>query len=103
MVQKPWFKIFIWFLATFFFFLASGVIISLLKPGPSESEVMQYMSGMMGAMESSIMGVMMGMESNQLLQNFFLLTLILFPIIVIFSLIIGFVLRRKNSEVKNDQ
>lgn len=102
MVQKPWFKTFIWFLATFFFFLASSVIISVLKPGPSESEVMTYMSAMMSAMDGSIMGVMMAMENSRLLQYFFLLTLTTFPFIIVLSLIFGFVLRKRNREEKND-
>lgn len=101
MVQKPWFKVFIWFLATFFFFLASGVIISILKPGPSESEVMSYMSGMMGAMENSIMGVLMGIEGNNSLNAILLWTISTFPLIIIFSIIAGFYLRKRNGEEKN--
>lgn len=101
MLQKPWFKIFVWFLATVFFFLASGTLISLLRPGPSESDVMNYMSGMMGAMENSIMGVMMGIEGNRALQIILLLTVTTFPLAVILSVIIGFILRKRNSEDKN--
>lgn len=101
MVQKPWFKIFIWFMATFFFFLASGVIISILKPGPSESEVMSYMSGMMGAMENSIMGTLMGIEGNNSLKAILLWTISVFPLIIIFSIITGFYLRKRNGEEKN--
>jgi hypothetical protein len=93
MVQKPWFKIFVWFMATFFFFLASAVIISMFRPGPSETDVMKFMSGMMGAMENSIMGVAMSIESNStfsriLAFSYFMLT----PIIVI-SVIAGFIIR----------
>lgn len=98
MLQKPWFKLIIWFLATFFFFLASGVIISLLKPGPSENEVMQYMSGMMGAMENSFMGVMMSVESSSSVMKIFYLTIKYFPLMIIISVIIGFVLRIRNKQ-----
>lgn len=98
MVQKPWFKTFIWFLASSFFFLASGVIISVFKPGPSQSEVMKYMSAMMSAMDSSIMGVMMAMENSRFLQNFFLFTISSFPFIIIISLIAGFMLRKRSRE-----
>ncbi|MDF2941697.1 MAG: hypothetical protein K0S01_555 [Herbinix sp.] len=101
MVQKPWFKVFIWFLATFFFFLASGVIISLLKPGPTEREVMSYMSGMMGAMESSIMGALMDMEGNSSLKSILFWTISTFPLIIIFSVIAGFYLRKRSGEEKN--
>lgn len=98
MLQKPWFKIFVWFLATFFFFLAAGTIISWLRPGPSESDVMNYMSGMMGAMENSIMGVMMGAEGNRALQTVLLWTVSTFPVGVILSIIAGFYLRIRNNE-----
>lgn len=64
MMQKPWFKLFIWFITTSFFFLASAVIISSLIPAPDESKSMLYMSGMMNAMDSSLMGLSMSMESD---------------------------------------
>lgn len=98
MLQKPWFKIFVWFLASFFFFLASATIISLLKPGPSESEVMNYMSGMMGAMEYSIMGIMMSIEGNRTLNIILTFTVITFPFSVLLSIIAGLILRKRNRE-----
>jgi hypothetical protein len=101
MLQKPWFKIFVWFLATLFFFLASATSISLLKPGPSESEVMNYMAGMMGAMENSIMGVMMGIESDSTLKTILIWTITTLPLGIIFSIIIGFIIRKRNSEDKH--
>jgi hypothetical protein len=101
MVQKPWFKIFIWFLVTFFFFLTSAVVISLLKPGPSESEVMSYMSAMMAAMENSIMGVMMGNEGSSILQTILKWTIGLFPFATILSVIIGLILRKRSGEDRN--
>ena len=101
MLQKPWFKIFIWFLASFFFFLASATIISLLKPGPTENDVMNYMSGMMGAMENSIMGVMMNIESSRTLQIILAFIITTFPFSVLLSIIAGLILRKRNSEDKN--
>lgn len=103
MLQKPWFKIFVWFMATFFFFMTSGVIISMFKPGPSEMDVMNFMSGMMGAMENSIMGVAMHVEMNStigkiLSYSYFMLT----PIIAI-SIVAGFtirILRRSGKSVR---
>lgn len=93
MVQKPWVKIFVWFLSTFFFFLASGVIISMFRPGPSDTDVTRFMSGMMAAMDSSIMGIAMSAESNAafsriLAFSYFMLT----PTIAI-SIVIGFIIR----------
>ena len=93
MLQKPWIKIFIWFMATFFFFLASGVIISIFKPGPSESEVMQFMEGMMAAMDKSMMGVAMNIEHNGALQEVIVLsTKLMIPLIFI-SMVAGFAIR----------
>ncbi len=101
MLQKPWFKIFVWFLASFFFFLAAATVISFLKPGPSESEVMNYMSGMMGAMEKSVMGIMMGIEGNGLIKTILIWSFAGFPLAVVLSIIAGFLLRKRNSEDKH--
>ncbi|HVI42657.1 MAG TPA: hypothetical protein VM577_18555 [Anaerovoracaceae bacterium] len=93
MLQKPGFKLFIWFMATFFFFLTSGVIISMLKPGPSEMEVMRFMEGMMSAMDRSTMGVAMGIEDNALLR--FIITTSTFMFIpgILVSVGLGFLIR----------
>lgn len=69
MMQKPWFKAFVWFMSIFMFFLSATVLISIFKPGPSESEVMRFMEAMMHAMESSVMGAAMGIEHNAVLQK----------------------------------
>lgn len=102
MMQKPWFKIFIWFLATFFFFLISGVIISMLSPGPSESDVMRFVSGMMTAQDRSLMGVAMNIENSGNLRAVInLSSSILLPVIVI-SILTGFGIRlfqRRKSDV----
>ena len=94
MVQKPWFKIFVWFMTTFFFFLAAGVVISVFRPGPSESDVMRFMQGMMATMgNSSIMGLTMSIEDNSLLNNIIIQsTELMLPIIAI-SIVLGFLLR----------
>lgn len=93
MVQKPWFKLFVWFMATFFFFMASGVAISLLSPGPSETDVMRFMSGMMGAMESSIMGVSMAVENNNSINKILAISYFILPPTIIISIVIGFSIR----------
>lgn len=69
MLQKPWFKVFIWFIAIGFLFLTSGVLISEFRPGPSEIEVMKFMEGMMGAMDRSIMGAAMNLEHDRTLMS----------------------------------
>jgi hypothetical protein len=48
-----------WSLATVFFFAAMVLVVSALKPGPTETQVMRFMSGMMSAMENSMMGASM--------------------------------------------
>lgn len=101
MIQKPWFKVFVWFLATFFFFMASGVILSMFKPGPSEMDVMKFMSGMMGAMENSIMGVTMGAEGNGTISRILAFSyFMLIPTLAV-SIVIGFVIRFMRGSGKN--
>lgn len=48
-----------WSLSTVFFFAAMVLVVSTLKPGPTETQVMRFMSGMMSAMENSMMGASM--------------------------------------------
>jgi len=64
MMQKWWFKIFIWFAASSFFFLASVIIISYFNPAPSETEIMKFMKGMMICMGNSAMGLSMTLEGD---------------------------------------
>lgn len=52
-------RVMYWSLATAFFFAAAVLVISLIKPGPTESQVMSFMSGMMSAMHNSLMGASM--------------------------------------------
>ncbi|MDF2522962.1 MAG: hypothetical protein K0R31_603 [Clostridiales bacterium] len=70
MMQKPVFKVFIWFISTAFFFLATALLVSALGPEPSEQQIMQFMSGMMGAMQNSMMGLSMSLEQNGELKTF---------------------------------
>lgn len=69
MMQKKWFKLFIWIASSALFFLASSILISLNSPAPSEQQTMLYMSGMMKAMESSLMGLSMTIEKDTELRN----------------------------------
>lgn len=69
MMQKTWFKIFIWFIATAFFFLAAAILISALSPAASERQVMLFMQGMMQAMEYSLMSLSMTLEGNGALKE----------------------------------
>lgn len=102
MLQKPWFKVFVWFMATFFFFLSSGVIISIFGPGPSENDVMRFMSGMMSAMENSIMGISMSIESNDAFRKVILFSYYMLSPIIAVSIVMGFAIRfmhRRDKDV----
>ena len=101
MMQKPWCKIFIWFIASFFFFLASGVVISIFRPGPTEAEVMQFMMGMMSAMDASMMGVAMNLENDSSLKNIILLSTSLILPIILLSTLAGIFIRLSKRGGKN--
>lgn len=60
-----------WSLSVFFIFMAAVMVISILKPGPTETQVMRWMSGMMAAMHSSLMGASMdSSETFRYLLNY---------------------------------
>lgn len=101
MMQKTWFKIFIWFIASFFFFLASGVVISIFRPGPTEAEVMNFMMGMMSAMDNSMMGVAMNLENHVPLKNILIMSSSLILPIIVLSIIIGLLVRNVKRGDKN--
>lgn len=93
MMRQPWFKAIIWFLSTAFFFLASAVIISAFGPGPSEQQVMLFMSGMMDAMHNSLMGLSMTLESDpQMKALIYAASSIALPLILL-SIVLGFYVR----------
>jgi hypothetical protein len=84
MLQNNWVRLFIWVIAVFFFFMISMVLVSELKPGPSEQEVMLYMEGMMRAMEQSLMGMSMSLENDSnLSETVIFATRLLIPAILI--------------------
>lgn len=93
MIQKHWFKVFVWFMSIFFFYLASGVIISMFRPGPSEADVMRFMSGMMNAMDNSIMGIAMSIENNGIFSRTLALSYFMLTPIIAISIVAGFIIR----------
>ena len=101
MMQKPWFKVFIWIMASTFFFMASCAAISLLSPGPSEDQAMRYMAGMMNAMETSTMGLSMTIEYNsELKQIIEISSVIIIPIIALAAFLGLYVrIRRRKDSV----
>lgn len=100
MMQKRWFKVFIWFVSTSIFFMASSIVISEFSPGPSEQQVMSYMSGMMNAMENSLMGLSMTIEQDPELMKWISNSMSMTIVLVIASIVGGDYVRfnrRKNN------
>ena len=64
MMQKRWFKIFIWFTSSALFFMMAVILISYYSPAPTQDQSMKYMMGMMDSMENAMMGLSMSLESN---------------------------------------
>lgn len=93
MLQKPWFKLFIYFIATSFFFLISGVLISAFRPGPTEIEIMRFMEGFMKAMGGSLMGAAMNIEHNSTLGSIILFAANMTLPLIIIGLGLGFGIR----------
>jgi hypothetical protein len=73
MLQKRWFKIFIWFTTSAFFFLSATIIISFFNPGPSQKDISSFMMGMMSSMDST-MGLSMSLEGDSFLKHVILLS-----------------------------
>lgn len=63
-IQKKWFKLFIWFVTTSFFFALAAILIAMFRFGPTEQEAAQFMMGMMKAMDSSLMGLSMQVKDD---------------------------------------
>jgi hypothetical protein len=96
-MQKPWLKSLVWLMATFFFFLASGVLISIFKPGPTEGEVMRFTESMMSAMDTSIMGLAMGIKHDAALNRVITVSALLTAPMVLTGISAGAALRLHNK------
>lgn len=94
MMQKKWFRLFIWFVSTALFFAASSIIIATYSADPSEQQIMAYMSGMMKAMEISLMGLSMTIESDTELKNIIMEVSSFTGILIILGIFGGFYIRR---------
>ncbi|MDF2907614.1 MAG: hypothetical protein K0R34_2935 [Herbinix sp.] len=94
MMQKKWFRLFIWFVSTAFFFAAASIIIATYSAAPSEQQIMAYMSGMMKAMEVSLMGLSMTIESDTELKKIILEVSSITGTLIMISILGGFYLRR---------
>lgn len=94
MLQSPWYKVFVWFISTSFFFIASVTLIAIFSPPPSEQQVMQFMIGMMGAMHNSLMGLSMNIEGDRFLNFILELSAFLITPLVILSILSGLFVRQ---------
>jgi len=97
MLHQPWFKVFIWFLAAFFFFLVAAVVISVLSPGPSESQIHQFMIGSMDAMDRSMMGAAMHLRHDVFLTSVMVLTASLTVPLIALGLFLGLLIWFRRS------
>ena len=99
MQNKLYFKIIVWFLSSSFFLLTSYLIISILNPNSSNIDSMNFMLGMMKAMEST-MGMSMNMENDYLLMNTISLISNITPSIIIIGILCGVIykLRRRRLD-----
>lgn len=101
MMQKRWFKLFIWFVSTALFFAASSIIIATYSPKPTEQQSMQYMSGMMNAMENSFMGLSMSIEGDTELKDIIIEASSITTTLIIVSIVAGDYVRRSRRKKKN--
>ncbi|RII31840.1 hypothetical protein D2A34_26095 [Clostridium chromiireducens] len=100
MMQKWWFKLFIWFTSTATFFLGSSILISYFNPEPSMGDIMKFMSGMMDAMDNSTMGLSMTIEHDSIMKKIIgIASNITIPLIII-SALSGLMIRirRKSND-----
>ncbi|MGE5416502.1 MAG: hypothetical protein ACM3UZ_07055 [Acidobacteriota bacterium] len=97
MMQKPWFKVVIWGIASAFFFITSVMVVSACSPPPSEQQTMQFMSGMMGAMHSSLMGLSMSLEHDEVLKKIINTSALLFLPLVMTAIFAAILLRFRES------
>lgn len=103
MMQKPAFKVFVWFIATTFFFLVSAMIISYLGPEPSMRQIMQFMSGMMRAMENSMMGLSMSLEEDGFLKSMILFSSGITMPLLLLGIILAILVRIKSARSESGQ
>jgi hypothetical protein len=89
MFLKTWYKVLAWIMATFYFFILMGVNVSMFSPGPSEAQAMKWMSGMMQAMHTSLIG--WTMENHELLNQ------LLLPSILT-GLVLGIILKLRGQK-----
>lgn len=94
MMQKKWFRLFIWFISTALFFATSSIIIATYSSGPSEQQIMAYMTGMMKAMENSLMGLSMTIESDTELKKILIEVSSITSVLIVLSIYGGFYVRR---------
>lgn len=66
-------------------------------------DVMKFMSGMMGAMENSIMGITMHVETNSTIGKILAFSYYMFTPIIVVSIVTGFAIRFMRGSGKSVQ
>ena len=83
-MTQTWFKAFVWFISTAYFFCLAAMIIGIASPSPSGQAVKKFMAGMMQAMDQSLMGVAAmetGGSAGEMLSGYLLVQLLIIAII----------------------
>lgn len=101
--NKKWFKFLVWSMASFFFFLNSCILICTLGPYPNETQVHLWMSGMMKAMETSMMAFSMQLEEGSELSYIVLESSQFILPMLIGGLMVGLILRFQKNYVKKEK
>lgn len=90
MFKKPWFRFMVWSLASFFFFIAAGLIISQVA-GASEKQFELWMMGMMQTMHQSMMGSAMA-DSTEMQSLFYRSSALVTPFMAL-GILSGLIIR----------
>jgi hypothetical protein len=95
MKRQHWYKWVVRSIVALLMFVAVGVLISVLSPGPSPVQQGRFMMGMMDAMHRSMMGSMMGIAAQDGWTNWMILFLTsTFMVIIPVSAGVGLILRK---------
>lgn len=92
--NEKWFKFLIWSTASLFFFINSCLLICTLAPAPSEGQIHLWMSGMMQAMEKSMMAFSMQLEEGSELASIMYNSSRLTLMFIIVGLVGGLIFRQ---------
>lgn len=85
---RSWFKLIIWFVTSAYFYCVAAMLIAIGGPQPTASQVERFMTGMMNAMESSLMGLA-AMEGGVMPGETVSLSAVLFVQLLLLAFVLG--------------